>query len=142
MIPEKTFIVLLAAFLRNMILPMILGIMLGLVLGLNGIWIGFALAPAVTFGLCIWIMKRIYGRKSFPLYIEEGDLTDYSFILTPENIIAIAMRDEGEIFDITDTDSYITSFRSYIVANVMAAHKGRRNLTTTSFNRNGFYIPL
>ena len=56
--------------------------------------------------------------------------------------IEIIMRDDGEIFDITDTDSDIISFRSYIVANVMAAHKDRRNLTTTSFNRNDFYIPL
>ena len=140
MIPEKTFIVLLSAFLRNMILPLLLAVPLGLVLGLNGIWTGFALAPVVTLGVCVWLMKRIYGRDNFPLYIDDGDLIDRSFILTPENIIA--MRDEGEIFDITDTESDITSFRSYIVANVMAAHKGRRNLTTTSFNRNGFYIPL
>ena len=197
MIPEKTFIVLLATFLRNMILPLLFAVPLGLVLGLNGIWTGFALAPVVTLGLCVWLMKRIYGRDNFPLYVDEGDLIDRSFILTPENIIAmrdeaekfltahnisrkkindvmliieeagmlilehnegkqiyaeitikagegieLIMRDEGEIFDITDTESDITSFRSYIVANVMAAHKGRRNLTTTSFNRNGFYIPL
>ena len=197
MIPEKTFIVILASFLRNMILPMLLGIPLGLVLGLNGIWTGFALAPAVTFGVCVRLMKRMYGHESFPLYIADVDLTDYSIMLTPENIIAVRdgaekfltshnisrnkindamliieetgmlilehnagrkiqaeitikagegieliMRDDGEIFDITDTDSDITSFRSYIVANVMAAHNGRRNLTTTSFNRNGFYIPL
>ena len=197
MIPEKTFIVLLASFLRNMILPMLLGIPLGLVLGLNGIWTGFALAPAVTFGVCVWLMKRMYGRDNFPLYIADGDLMDYSIMLTPENIIAmrdeadkyltshnisrnkindamliieetgmliiehnegrkiqaeitikagegveLIMRDDGGIFDITDTDSDITSFRSYIVANVMAAHNGRRNLTTTSFNRNAFYIPL
>ena len=197
MIPEKTFIVLLASFLRNLILPMLLGIPLGLVLGLNGIWTGFALAPAVTFGVCVRLMKRMYGRDNFPLYIADGDLMDYSIMLTPENIIAVRdeaekfltthnisrnkindamliieetgmliiehnegrkiqaeitikagegveliMRDDGEIFDITDTDSDITSFRSYIVANVMAAHNGRRNLTTTSFNRNGFYIPL
>lgn len=109
-------------------------------LGLNGIWIGFALAPAVTFGVCVRLMKRLYWRGSFPLYIDAGELTDLSTILTLENIIA--MRDDGDIFDITDADSKITSFRSYIVANVMEAHKGRRNLTTTSFNRNGFYIPI
>ena len=197
MIPEKTFIVILAAFLRNMILPLLFAVPLGLVFGLNGIWTGFALAPVVTLGVCVWLMMRIYGRDNFPLYIDDGDLTDLSIILTPENIIAmrdeaetflaahnisqnkindvmliieetgmlilehnkgkkiyaeitlktsegieLIIRDEGEIFDITDTDSDITSFRSYIVANVMAAHKGRRNLTTTSFNRNDFYIPL
>ena len=197
MIPEKIFVVMLSAFLRNMLLPLLLGISLGLVLGLNGIWSGFALAPAVTFAVCIFFMRRIYGSDGFPLYIADVDLTDHSIILTPENIIVmrdeaekfltahnisrkkindvmliieetgmlilehnegkkiyaeitiktgegieLIMRDEGEIFNITDTDSDITSFRSYIVANVMAAHKGRRNLTTTSFNRNGFYIPL
>ena len=198
MIPEKTFIVMLSAFLRNMILPLLLGITLGLGLGLNGIWTGFALAPAVTFAVCVWLMKKMYGRDDFPLYAGNSDnLVQYDITLTQENIIDVRdkvydflnerslprgkindamliieetlmlvlehngdktvhaectlkakngieliMRDDGEIFDITDTESDITSFRSYIVANVMAAHKDRRNLTTTSFNRNGFYISL
>ena len=197
MIPGKTFFVILSAFLRNMILPLLLGIPLGLVLGLNGIWTGFALAPAVTFIACVWLMRRMYGIDDFPLYIAGAYLTDCSIMLTQENIIAvrdeaekflaahnvsrskindamliieetgmlilehnegrkiqaeitikagegieIIMRDDGEIFDITNTDSDIISFRSYIVANVMAAHKSRCNLTTTSFNRNVFYIPL
>ena len=45
------------------------------------------------------------------------------------------MRDEGEIFDITDTDIDITSFRSDIVANVIAAHKGRVSTATASIFR-------
>ena len=96
MIPEKTFIVMLSAFLRNMILPLLFGITFGLVLGLNGVWVGFALAPVITFAACVWFMRKIYGRELFPLYIEDGDLTDYSIVMTPENIIA--MRDEAEKF--------------------------------------------
>ena len=197
MIPEKSFIVILSALLRHLIFPLLFGVTLGLCFGINGIWVGFALAPAVTLWVCVLLMKKFYGSESFPLYIDDGDLTDSSFVLTPENILAVRdevekfliarniprkkindvmliiedtamlilehnkgkkiyaeitvkaseaieviMRDEGEIFNITDTDTDITSFRSYIVSNIMAAHKGRRNLTTTSFNRNGFYIPV
>ena len=198
MIPEKTFIVMLSAFLRNMILPLLLGISLGLVLGLNGIWAGFALAPVITFAVCVCFMRKIYGIDDFPLYAgKEDNLAQYDITLTQENImdvrdkvynflnerslprskindamlvieetlmlifehngdktihaecmvrtnegIELIVRDDGEIFDITDTDSDITSFRSYIVANIMAAHENRRNLTTTSFNRNVFYIQI
>ena len=54
--------------------------------------------------------------------------------------ICIIIRDDGEIFDITDADARATSFRSYFVSNLMMAIPARRNMTTTSFNRNVFKI--
>ena len=198
MIPEKTYVVILSAFLRNMILPLFLGISLGLMFDLNGIWTGFALAPAITLAICVCFMRIKYGTDDFPLYAgDSGNIAKYDITLTQENIINLRdkvydflnerslprrkinsailiieetlmlvlerngdktihaectvkaeegiemiMRDDGVIFDITDADSDITSFRSYIVANVMVAHKDKYNLTTTGFNRNGFYISL
>ena len=52
--------------------------------------------------------------------------------------VALILRDDGEVFDITDADARITSLRSYLVASVMEAIPGRLNLTTTGFNRNVF----
>ena len=52
--------------------------------------------------------------------------------------VALILRDDGEVFDITDADARITSLRSYLVASVMEAMPGRLNLTTTGFNRNVF----
>lgn len=52
--------------------------------------------------------------------------------------VLVTLRDDGEIFDITDADLQITSLRSYLVASMMCAHDGRTNLITTGFNRNIF----
>ena len=77
------------------------------------------------------------------IFEHNGDKTIHAECMVRTNEgIELIVRDDGEIFDITDTDSDITSFRSYIVANIMAAHENRRNLTTTSFNRNVFYIQI
>lgn len=51
---------------------------------------------------------------------------------------SLVLRDDGEIFDITDTDAKISSLRSYLVASLMNVQKKRMNLTTTGFNRNIF----
>jgi Na+-driven multidrug efflux pump len=54
--------------------------------------------------------------------------------------LTLVLRDDGEIFDITDTDARISSLRSYLVSNLMTAIPSRRNLTTTGFNRNVFKL--
>ena len=50
----------------------------------------------------------------------------------------LTLRDDGEIFDITDADQQISSLRTFLVASMMEAHPGRMNLVTTGFNRNVF----
>ena len=52
--------------------------------------------------------------------------------------VTLTLRDDGEIFDITDADAQISSLRSFLVASVMERHAGRVNLVTTGFNRNVF----
>lgn len=52
--------------------------------------------------------------------------------------IVLTLRDDGEIFDITDADQKISSLRTFLVASVMERQKSRRNLVTTGFNRNVF----
>ena len=54
--------------------------------------------------------------------------------------LAIVLRDDGEIFDITDADARISSLRGYLVSSLMTALPSRRNLTTTGFNRNVFRL--
>ena len=54
--------------------------------------------------------------------------------------LTLVLRDDGEIFDITDADARISSLRSYLVSNLMTAIPHRRNLTTTGFNRNVFKL--
>ena len=52
--------------------------------------------------------------------------------------VSLTLRDDGEIFDITDADAKIASLRSFLVASMMQFHDGRMNLVTTGFNRNVF----
>lgn len=49
-------------------------------------------------------------------------------------------RDDGVIFDITDTDQRVSSLRSFVVANLMEREAGRENLVMTGFNRNVFRL--
>ena len=52
--------------------------------------------------------------------------------------VRLILRDDGEIFDITDSDQEISSLRTFLVASIMENQKGRLNLVTTGFNRNVF----
>ena len=52
--------------------------------------------------------------------------------------VQLTLRDDGEIFDITDADAKISSLRTFLVASVMERQTGRLNLVTTGFNRNVF----
>ena len=52
--------------------------------------------------------------------------------------VKLTIRDDGEIFDITDADQQISSLRTFLVASIMERQSGRLNLVTTGFNRNVF----
>ena len=52
--------------------------------------------------------------------------------------VRLVLRDDGEIFDITDADAEISSLRTFLVASIMENQRGRLNLVTTGFNRNVF----
>ncbi len=64
---------------------------------------------------------------------------EVSLVFGDGNIL-LTIRDDGDIFDITDADAKISSLRSYLVSNLMIAIPARRNMTTTGFNRNAFKI--
>lgn len=55
-----------------------------------------------------------------------------------EDEIRLIFRDDGVIFDMTDTDDRITSFRSYIVSNLMKHQHDKVYQITTEYNRNMF----
>ena len=67
-------------------------------------------------------------------------LAEYMIELEEEEHVRIIIRDDGEIFDVTDEDLNVTSLRSYFVSRLMTTQRLRRNITTTSFNRNVFDV--
>ena len=48
------------------------------------------------------------------------------------------LRDDGTIFDITDTEADISSLRQFVVAGIMEKQQQRRYLKTSGLNRNVF----
>ena len=52
--------------------------------------------------------------------------------------VKLVIRDDGKIFDITDSDVNIDSFRTYIVSNIMENQESKAYLTTTGYNKNVF----
>ena len=52
--------------------------------------------------------------------------------------ITMILRDDGTIFDITDTEADISSLRQFVVAGIMEKQQQRRYLKTSGLNRNVF----
>ncbi|MGN0412252.1 MAG: MATE family efflux transporter, partial [Lachnospiraceae bacterium] len=86
-----TWITILKDFLALVTL-MILG---GIMFGVNGVWIGFGIAPLLSLGISSLLICRHYGRKNFPLLLkQEGEIWDFDLILTEQSILNL--RDELE----------------------------------------------
>lgn len=50
------------------------------------------------------------------------------------------LRDSGKIFDFTDSDIHLDSFRQYIVSTLMTNMEAKFYMTTTGYNRNEFFF--
>ena len=56
--------------------------------------------------------------------------------------VVMIFRDDGEIFDLTSESNATGSFRGFVVQNIMEHQKDKKNITTTSYNRNFIILPL
>ncbi|MBQ7221463.1 MAG: hypothetical protein IJS28_10830 [Synergistaceae bacterium] len=79
------------------------------------------------------ILERNEGKRNHVM-------AEYTLELDDEGRVRIIIRDDGEIFDVTDEELKVTSLRSYFVSRLMTILRLRRNITTTSFNRNVFNV--
>ena len=61
---------------------------------------------------------------------------EYTIELHDDKSAKLTVRDKSRIFDITDADIDVKSWRSYFMPRLMLLTKKRKNLTTTGFNRN------
>ena len=62
-------------------------------------------------------------------------------ILAEKDGVRLILRDSGVIFDVTDADARASSFRQYLVANLMVRQQLKAYLTTTGYNRNELFFP-
>ena len=97
-------------------------------LRIRGLYAGAAVkAPLIVEEALMIVRERNAGKRIL------GEVT-----LDLNDGIALTLRDDGEIFDLTDSDAGISSLRSYLVANVMANQRQKFNLVATGTNRNCF----
>jgi hypothetical protein len=55
--------------------------------------------------------------------------------------LTLVIKDDGIIFDLTDSDMKLSSFRSYVISNVAETISSRKkHFLTLSYNRNVFEI--
>ncbi len=52
----------------------------------------------------------------------------------------LIIRANGEIFDVTDSDVRIESFRQYIISNIITTCENKAHILATGYNRNEFYF--
>lgn len=91
------------------------------------------------------INKVLFTIEEVGMLIHEKNqgkkiLAEYTLFLKPDKI-EISIRDDGKINDITDEDTEIKSFRSYIFSLAeLKIFNTKKYLTVTSLNRNIFYV--
>ena len=194
LLTEKLLLATWVTVMKDCLAPVALLMLLGHLFGVNGIWLGFGLAPLFSLVLGYFFIALRYGRQSFPLLLPEteAEVKDFDLCLTEQSIvelrdslevflsernvnrtlisrvmllteelemlvleknpgkqvmaectlilgedIQLIFRDDGVLFDITDSDGTISSMRSYLVANIMISQR-RKHLVTTGYNRNAF----
>ena len=93
-----------------------------------GLYAGEAVkAPLIVEEALMIVRERNAGKRIL------GEVT-----LDLNDGVSLTLRDDGEIFDLTDSDADISSLRAYLVANVMASQRQKLNLIATGTNRNCF----
>ena len=95
-----------------------------------GLYAGEAVkAPLIVEEALMIVRERNAGKRIL------GEVT-----LDLNDGVSLTLRDDGEIFDLTDSDAGISSLRAYLVANVMASQQQKFNLVATGTNRNCFHF--
>ena len=54
--------------------------------------------------------------------------------------VAFVLWDSGIPFDVTDTDAAVSSFRAYVVSNIMQNNKTADHMLNVGFNRTKLYF--
>ena len=77
--------------MRDLVFSLALPVGLGAAFGLEGMWVGVMLAPVAALALAAIVVWKRYGRKVFPLLLENEGLTLLSrdMILNVDNIFTL-----------------------------------------------------
>ena len=200
----RPYLAALESVLNNLVCIIVLAIPLGMRFGIQGMMLGFALAPYLTALILFYYITWRYGRDRFPdllppsdepllnrtiilqkekimkliyeaeAFLEEHHIevrTEHSLELVLEETLLLIMErnqkadqkkpkkiyaeicvriskkgvelsiwDSGEIFDITDVDSDVVDFRTYVTASILSEQAVKKHMVAVSFNKNFFHF--
>lgn len=89
---EHPWFAMFISVMRNLAVPVIIITLMGVQFGQTGLWVGCALAPIFTLGLCSLIFILKFGRTEFPLFLNEFDQNCYyqfDYPMTPAAIVSL-----------------------------------------------------
>ena len=77
----------------------VLPVLFALLFGVNGLWIGFAVAPVLGLSLSIFILRCRMGKDGFPLYLEWADsrIIVFDSVLAKEKLSDISQKIQIEL---------------------------------------------
>lgn len=80
--------------LQNGLLYVLLPVAFSMFWGINGMWAGFAVAPAVTLALAMLFVYLRFGKENFPFLLQnmQSDIVVVDDTLTPENAALLGGR--------------------------------------------------
>ena len=80
--------------LQNGLLYVLLPVAFSMLWGINGMWAGFAVAPAVTLALAMLFVYLRFGKENFPFLLQnmQSDIVVVDDTLTPENAALLGGR--------------------------------------------------
>ena len=88
---------------------------------------------------------QLVVEESYMTVLEENPkkppLTECNILLS-ESKLRLITRDNGKIFNITDSNAKVKNLRSYVLACLMEQNSERSHVTTISFNRNCYIWEL
>lgn len=91
-----------------------------------------AIAGMITEEVLMLIIDKNEGAKK-PVHAE-------CTIITEPKGVKLIIRDSGRLFDITDADIPVDSFRQYVVSSLMLNQNEKMYMITTGYNRNEFFF--
>ena len=95
--------------------------------------------PAATFAMAAEFLMGLSDSVICGHVVGETGLAAVTVDLNGGGL-TLVLRDDGEGFDMTDSDARLSPPRSRLVSHLLGAPPHRRNPTTTGFNRNVYRL--
>lgn len=128
LILDRFGLAVLISFTGDLLLPLVLCVSFGALFGLNGVWVGFAAAPALALALSALLVRVRYGKAQFPLLLDPSqtrDVAAFDLALSVESVMRL--RDDVEGWLRSHRVSEPTTFRVMLLVEEVCLLIAQRN---------------